>query len=147
MSLVRFGVSMEEELVQLLDELADREGYDNRSEALRSLVRKELARDSGPGDDRQVAGIVSLLYPYGRRLVDAPVAAYPSLQITANLQLHLQGNVTLKILVIQGTGAEVHAWARRVVSQRGVLGELSVVATEEVYTALAGGGGEPGAKA
>jgi len=147
MSLVRFGVSMEEELVQLLDELADREGYDNRSEALRSLVRKELARDSSPGDDRQVAGIVTLLYPYGRKLIDAPVAAYPSLQITANLQLHLQGNVTLKTLVIQGSGAEVHAWARRVVSQRGVLGELSVVATEEVYAALAGGAGEPGAQA
>ncbi len=147
MSLVRFGVSMEEELVQLLDELADREGYDNRSEALRSLVRKELARDSSPGDDRQVAGIVTLLFPYGRKLIDAPVAAYPSLQITANLQLHLQGNVTLKTLVIQGSGAEVHAWARRVVSQRGVLGELSVVATEEVYAALAGSAGEPGAEA
>ncbi len=138
MSLVRFGVSMEEELVQLLDELADREGYDNRSEALRSLVRKELARESGPGDDRQVAGIVTLLYPYGRKLIDAPIAGYSSLQITANLQLHLQGNVTLKILVIQGAGTEVHAWARRVVSQRGVLGELSVVATEEVYAALTG---------
>ncbi len=138
---------MEEELVQLLDELASREGYDNRSEALRSLVRKELARDSGPGDERQVAGIVTLVYPYGRKLVDAPVVAYPSLQIAANLQLHLQGSVTLKILVIQGSGADVHAWARRVVSQRGVLGELSVVATEEVYAALAGVADEPGTQA
>ncbi|MFW6215684.1 MAG: CopG family ribbon-helix-helix protein, partial [Alkalispirochaetaceae bacterium] len=132
MSLVRFGVSMEEELVQLLDELASREGYDNRSEALRSLVRKELARNSGPRDEGDVAGIVTLLFPYGRKLVEAPVAAYPSLQITANLQLHLQGNVTLKVLVIQGSASDVHAWTRMVISQRGVLGKLSVIATEDV---------------
>lgn len=138
MSLVRFGVSMEGDLVELLDDLATRQGYDNRSETLRHLVRKELARDSGPLDDRQVAGIVTLLYPYGKKLIDAPIAAYPSLQITANLQLHLQGNVTLKVLIVQGAAAEVHAWAQTVVSQRDVLGELSVVATEEVYEALSG---------
>ena len=139
MSLVRFGVSMEGELVELLDEFVGREGYDNRSEALRTLVRKELARDTGGEEGRQVAGIITLIYPYGRRIIDAPISPYPSLQITANLQLHLQGNVTLKLLVVQGDSSDVHSWAQPLVTQRGVFGELSVVATDELYEALSGG--------
>jgi CopG family transcriptional regulator, nickel-responsive regulator len=127
---------MEEELVTLLDDLADREGYANRSEALRSLVRKELVRERDPLDRKPVTGIVTLLYPYGRKLVDAPIASFLSLRIASNLQLHLQGNVCLKILVVQGTGMEVREWARSLVTQKGVVGELSVVATEDVCAAL-----------
>ena len=136
MSLVRFGVSMEEELVTLLDELARRERYANRSEALRSLVRDKLAQDADPGDERPVAGIVSLLYPYDKKLLRAPVSPFPSLRISANLQLHLQDDICLKVLVVQGTGSEVHRWAQPVVAQKGVVGNLSVVATEDVCNTL-----------
>ncbi len=140
MSLVRFGVSMEEELVALLDELAQREQYANRSEALRSLVRARLAEDTDPEDERPVAGIVSLLYPYDRRLARAPIAPYPSLRISANLQLHLQESICLKVLVVQGKSSEVHRWAQPLVAQKGVVGNLSVVATEDLYTSLVSGG-------
>lgn len=136
MSLVRFGVSMEEELVTLLDDLARRERYANRSEALRSLVRNKLAQDSDPEDDRPVAGIVTLLYAYDKKLLRAPIAPFPSLKISANLQLHLEDSVCLKVLVVQGSSREVHRWAQPVVAQKGVVGNLSVVATEEVYDAL-----------
>lgn len=127
---------MEEELVSLLDDLAGREGYANRSEALRSLVRKELVRERDPLDRKPVTGIVTLLYPYARKLVEAPIAPFVSLRIAANLQLHLQGNVCLKVMVVQGTGTEVRQWARPLVTQKGVVGELSVVATEDVCVAL-----------
>jgi CopG family transcriptional regulator, nickel-responsive regulator len=141
MSLVRFGVSMEEELVTLLDDLARREQYANRSEALRSLVRRRLAQEAAPPgrdreDQRTVAGIVTLLYPYDRTLLRAPLAPFPTLRIAANLQLHLQDQVCLKMLVVQGAASEVHQWAQPVVAQKGVVGNLSVVATEDVCSAL-----------
>lgn len=141
MSTVRFGVSMEEELVTLLDGLVQREGFTNRSEALRALVRHRVARDGHPQDDeriatRRVAGIVTLVYPYSRTLVRAPVAPFPSLTISANLQLHLEGPLCIKMMVVQGTDGEVREWARPVVSQKGVMGSLSLVATEEAHSAL-----------
>ena len=44
--IIRFGVSMEKELVEELDKLTINQNYANRSEAIRSLVRKELVANS-----------------------------------------------------------------------------------------------------
>ncbi|MCS7232355.1 MAG: ribbon-helix-helix protein, CopG family, partial [Elusimicrobiota bacterium] len=35
----RFGVSVEEELLKKFDEVIERQGYNNRSEAIRDLIR------------------------------------------------------------------------------------------------------------
>ena len=137
MELSRFGVSMEHDLVALLDRLVERQGYANRSEALRAMVRKELAHSSEEGDDREVAGIVSLIYPTGTVLKRRPTDGYPSISISANLQLHLKDNVCLKTIVVQGRASEVRLWAGELVSQRGVLGELKLVASEELFEAFA----------
>lgn len=136
MDILRFGVSMERELVEKLDTRAAADGYANRSAALRALVRKELAHQVPSDDLREVAGIVTLLYPYGRRMSECPIASFPTLTIAANLQLHVHGNICLKLIVVQGSAADVHGWARTVTTQRGVLGELKVVATEDVYSVL-----------
>lgn len=136
---------MERELVDRLDERAERDGYANRSEALRALVRKELVREAPADDEREVAGIITLLYPYGRRMAECPVDPFPSLAIASNLQLHLHGNICLKLIVVQGSSRDVHGWARTVTTQRGVLGELKVVATEDIYAVL-GDEGMPGAQ-
>ena len=45
-ALLRFGVAMERTLLERFDELIVRRGYENRSEALRDLVRKELDQDA-----------------------------------------------------------------------------------------------------
>ncbi len=136
MNLSRFGVSMEHDLVELLDTLVERQGHKNRSEALRAMVRKELAHAVDQNETREVAGILTLLYPYGKALERHPTDDYPSLTISANLQLHLRGNVCLKVIVVQGLSADVHCWARDVIGQKGILGEMRVVASEDVYSAF-----------
>jgi CopG family transcriptional regulator, nickel-responsive regulator len=133
MSLTRFGVSMEEELAELLDGLVRNEGYANRSEAIRSLIRKEIVRSVPENDTRDVAGIITLIYRYGKKLREVSTATCPSVRIMANLQLHLHKDVCQKIIVVQGAGADVTGWARDVVAQKGVVGKLTVVATEEIY--------------
>ncbi len=133
MGLTRFGVSMEQELVEMLDELVDREGYDNRSEALRSLVKKEIVRSVPEDDTREIAGIVSLIYRYGHKRKEVPTDDFPSLRITANLQVHLHNDICQKVITLQGSGRDVTGWARSVISQKGVIGGLTIVATEEIY--------------
>ncbi len=129
MPLTRFGVSMEHELVELLDELVEREGYTNRSEALRSMVRKELARTVPKDDTQEIAGIITLIYRYGHKRKEAPTVKYPSLKITANLQVHLQDDICQKIITVQGS-------ARDVITQRNVIGSLTVAASQEMYRCL-----------
>ena len=136
MSLIRFGVSMEGELVDLLDALVEREGYANRSEAIRSLVRKELVRSVSRDDDQEIAGIITLIYRYGHRSKEAPTGKYPTLRITANLQVHLHDDICQKVITVQGSARDVTSWARDVMSQKGVIGSLTVAATQEIYPSL-----------
>ena len=67
--LVRFGVSLDEDLLEPFDALCARKSYSNRSEAIRDLIRKALA-------DRTAAYHDGILFPQ------------PSLFETADYLLH-----------------------------------------------------------
>ncbi|MBR5150316.1 MAG: ribbon-helix-helix protein, CopG family, partial [Bacteroidaceae bacterium] len=45
MTLKRFGVSLEEELLDELDKYVERNGFSNRSQAIRFLVEKNVAEE------------------------------------------------------------------------------------------------------
>ena len=135
---VRFGVSMDKPLVEMLDRLTASEGYSNRSETIRSLVRQEVI-SSGKGNEcRRVAGVVTLVYRYGRKLRRAGTGSFPSLRIAANMQLHLDEEICLKILVVIGASGELRGWSQQLIGQRGVVGRLSIIATEDLYRELSG---------
>lgn len=130
---VRFGVSMDKHLVELLDKLTQVGEYSNRSETLRNLVRKELVNTGSQEEDRRVIGTLSILYHYGTQLPRVSIKTFPSLQITANLQLHAEKEICVKVLVVSGKGREVHAWAQKILNSKKVIGKLSICATDELY--------------
>ncbi len=135
---VRFGVSMEKSLVEVLDRLSTEQGYGNRSQMLRSLVRQEVVRSGAAADDGEVAGVLTLVYRYGTRLRRVSTDDYATLRIVANTQLHLDDAVCLKVMILTGTGGEVRSWAKPLITQRGVVGKLNISATEELYRELSG---------
>ncbi len=135
-STTRFGVSMDSDLVELLDRFADVEGHANRSEALRSLVRGELTRGLAVEDRNDVIGIVTLIYRTGKRLPNVPVADYPTLRISANLQLHVERESCIKLIVVQGSAGDVRAWSSRLTGRPGVIGRLTICATDELLQEL-----------
>ena len=64
--LVRFGVSLEEPLLERCDALIRERQYTNRPEALRNLIRREtVRREWREGGD--VAGAITLIYDHHKR--------------------------------------------------------------------------------
>ena len=55
--LIRFGISMEDDLLHQFDHLIARKGYTNRSEALRDIVRDKLVEESLETEHGNVFGI------------------------------------------------------------------------------------------
>ncbi len=133
---IRFGVSMDSELVELLDRLTSQGGHESRSETIRELVRQELIEVGSHDADREVIGTVTLLYNYETRLPRVSVSSFPSVRITANLQLHAEKEICVKVMVIKGKGKEVHAWARKLLSNKNLIGQLTISATDELYREL-----------
>lgn len=133
---VRFGVSMDSDLVDLLDAMSREKGYGNRSEALRDLVRQELVNDFVHEGDSEVIGTVTLLYPRESSLARVSIEDYPSVSISANLKMHADREICVKVIVVQGKGREVQAWARKLLSSRHVMGRLNIAATTELKREL-----------
>lgn len=135
---VRFGVSMDREVVELLDALAAEMGHENRSQTIRNLVRDRVVETGAVDDDRRVVGAVTLTYRYGTHLPAVPVADYPSLRVSTNIQTHVDDEVCVKVLVVTGRAGDVRAWSSRLTAARDVVGRLTVAATDEIYRELSG---------
>ncbi len=133
---VRFGVSMDSEMVELLDRFTIEQGHENRSETIRSLVRQALVETNSGDADPEIIGTVTLLYHHSTRLPRVLVENYPSVQITANIQLHADTDIRIKVLVVRGRGSEVHAWAQKLLSSKKIIGKLAVTATDELFKEL-----------
>ena len=66
-SLKRFSVSMEGDLLNSFDHLVTLRGYENRSEAVRDLVREAIVKQSYENSEQIIAGSILLFYDHERR--------------------------------------------------------------------------------
>ena len=64
--LIRFGVSLPENLITKFDQHIHNKEYPNRSEAIRDLIRKTLIEEEIAGD-QSVIGVLHLLFDHHKR--------------------------------------------------------------------------------
>src|SRR5437773_11819876 len=62
--LSRFGVSLEDDLLEAFDKSIGGQGYQNRSEAIRDLIRDHLIHKKVGKGNEEVVGVISLLYDH-----------------------------------------------------------------------------------
>lgn len=122
--LTRFGVSLEQELLDDFDALCRRRGYANRSEALRHCIRRELKEEALEHPQSGCAGVLTLVYDHHdsdlpRRLTSMQHDAHHL--VLSTLHVHLDQHHCLEIITLKGSGEEVRALADRLSSARGVL--------------------------
>lgn len=121
--LTRFGVSLDEELLEPFDALCAVKGYSNRSEALRDLIRKALVAEEWHQADGQGAGTLTLVYDHhkndlARRLTQMQHDEHDI--IIATLHVHLDHHNCLEVLILKGEAARVRALADKLISCKGV---------------------------
>ncbi|WP_337529595.1 nickel-responsive transcriptional regulator NikR [Desulfovibrio sp.] len=121
--LTRFGVSLDEELLEPFDALCAVQGYSNRSEAIRDLIRKALVAEEWQQADGQGAGTLTLVYDHhkndlARRLTQMQHDEHDI--IIATLHVHLDHHNCLEVLILKGEAARVRALADKLISCKGV---------------------------
>ena len=121
--LTRFGVSLDEELLEPFDALCAVKGYSNRSEAIRDLIRKALVAEEWQQADVQGAGTLTLVYDHhkndlARRLTQMQHDEHDI--IIATLHVHLDHHNCLEVLILKGEAARVRALADKLISCKGV---------------------------
>jgi CopG family nickel-responsive transcriptional regulator len=123
--LLRFGVSAEEELMQSFDRLIAGQGYANRSEALRDLMRDALVRDrlAQQPEDAPALGSLTLVYDHHARNLSEQMDALQHDShdlVVSKLHVHLSNDDCMEVIVLRGPAGRIRALANALQSLKGV---------------------------
>ncbi|HON85820.1 MAG TPA: nickel-responsive transcriptional regulator NikR [Syntrophorhabdaceae bacterium] len=130
--IVRFGVSLNKELLEKFDSLIRERNYSNRSEAIRDLIRDEFVkREWIEGDD--VAGAITLIYDHHRKDLLSKITDiqhnYQKIIISTQ-HIHLDHDNCLEIIAVRGNPEQVQRLADTLKAIKGVKhGTLSMSST------------------
>ncbi|HYB79183.1 MAG TPA: CopG family ribbon-helix-helix protein [Thermoplasmata archaeon] len=121
---VRVGVSLEPELLGLLDAWVGERNSRSRSDAVRALIRKEVAHRTLADPDADALGVVALLYRHStpnvlRRLMAAEHRWGEHVRSTTHV--HLEGDACAEVVLLFGRRREVEKAAEDLRGVKGVL--------------------------
>lgn len=120
--LVRFGISLEGDLLKDFDRLINGKQYTNRSEAIRDLIRNSLVEDEWE-KGKDVAGAISLVYDHHKReLMDVIVDIQHDYQdtIVASQHVHLDHHNCLEVIIVKGRSDHIKRLSDKLRAVRGV---------------------------
>lgn len=120
---VRFGVSLDNDLLAEFDALCERRAYASRSEALRDIIRETLVQDSLETGNEDAAGVLSLIYDHhttdlSRKLTERQHNAHDL--VVATLHVHLDHHNCLEMLALRGKSEEIRTLADQLRAIKGV---------------------------
>ncbi|MFW5488017.1 MAG: nickel-responsive transcriptional regulator NikR [Desulfovibrio sp.] len=130
---IRFGVSLDSDLLQKFDELCEERCYQTRSEAIRDLIRNTLVQKEWEDTDNELAGTLSLVYDHhqsdlAQRLTEIQHDSHDV--ILSSLHVHLDHYNCLEVIVLRGPGNDIRDLAQRLISTKGVKhGKLGLTTT------------------
>ncbi len=131
--IARFSVSLPESLLDELDEMVSRRGYQSRSQAVAALARDGLLEHAAQLGTATVAGTISLVYDYTQNGLQARLAAIQHkyyLMVVTSMHVHLQDQNYMEVLLVQGPAQELRKLADELSTCRGVkTGKLNLTAT------------------
>jgi CopG family nickel-responsive transcriptional regulator len=131
----RFTISLDDRLAEEFDELIAARGYDNRSEAVRDLLRTRLDRVHEAAQPN-TESVACLSYVYNHhelelaaRLLDLQ---HESHDLTvASMHAHLDHEHCIETLILRGPAQAVRVFADRLMAERGVHhGQLNLIVAE-----------------
>jgi CopG family nickel-responsive transcriptional regulator len=122
MSLTRFSVSLEEELMRRFDAKIKKERCPTRSKAVGDLIRASLVQTEWQAGE-EVAGALVLVYDHHTRnvvktLTEAQHDCHDA--IISTQHIHLDHDNCLEIIAVRGRPAEIEALTKRLKAVKGL---------------------------
>ena len=129
----RVGVSFEPELLEKFDNLIKAQGYTNRSEAIRDLVRKAIIDSDIKAEKGEVIGTLTIVYDHHvgdvtNKLMHIQHHHHSETEFTTHI--HVDEKTCLEVLVVRGRASRVRKLADNIRAIKGIkTGELVLTKT------------------
>ncbi|MEI3341456.1 MAG: nickel-responsive transcriptional regulator NikR [Coprobacter fastidiosus] len=122
MGLKRFGVSLDESLLESLDLFVVNNGFTNRSQAIRFLVEKNIAETKWLCNN-VVAGTIIIMYDQSKKDISVKIEeiqqAYQQV-ILSSSQYYLNSNFCLHIATVTGEAYKLTELSDRLIAIKGI---------------------------
>ena len=145
MALTRTGVALDSDLLKRFDRLIGKEGYQNRSEAFRDLIRDRLNDDTQSSGNPFVVGAVTLIYDHHRRLLPDKLMELQHEHhdvIISTVHSHLDHDMCLEVVVVKGPLSKVQELGNRLIGLKGIQHGKLVMSSPEAYARRSGKQGQ-----
>jgi CopG family nickel-responsive transcriptional regulator len=118
----RFSVSVPDKLFRDFDRYISRRKYENRSEAVRDLIRDAFVSDEWQAGT-EVVGVINLVFDHHQRKLQDRLTdlqhEYGQLVVSAT-HVHLDHHNCLEVIIVRGKAELIQEMADRIKAVRGV---------------------------
>jgi len=126
--IVRFSVSLEDDLLRQFDRYCDEEQFATRSEAVRQLIREKLTARAWQSDSQDAVGTLTLVYDHHRAQLSDRLTKLQHDNtdlVVSTLHAHLTHELCLEVIVLRGPAGSLQQIASQLRGMKGILkGEL-----------------------
>ena len=122
MAVTRFSVSLEEELLNELDQFSNDNGFPNRSQALRHLIEKNIVQEKWQCNNL-VAGAIVMTFDHNKKDITTILNDIQHKYfdvILSSQHYHLNHDVCLDIVAVKGTANRLTELSDRLISTKGI---------------------------
>jgi CopG family transcriptional regulator, nickel-responsive regulator len=133
--LSRIGVAIDSDLLKRFDRLITKQGYGNRSEAFRDLIRDRLVTVAVQNPEAVVVGTITLIYDHHVRLLPEKLTDLQHQHhgvVISTVHAHLDHDTCLEVIVVKGASKQVQELADLLISVKGVQHGQLVMSAPEV---------------
>lgn len=122
--MVRLSFSLPQPLLERLETLMRQQGYTNRSEFVRDLIRDCQVAQEWQATHEDNLGTITLVYNHhlhqlSEKLIDIQHTFYPA--IMASTHVHLDQHRCAEVLLVRAPAAQIQHLADHLRQQKGVL--------------------------
>lgn len=133
-NLVRFGVSIDEKLLDRFDRHISEKGYVNRSEAIRDLIRDTLVSQQLEDPEANSFGTLTIIYNHHHGDISEKLnhAQHHHLNnIVSTTHIHLDEHNCLEVLILKGKAGVIKSLADMILATKNVKHGKFVIASTE----------------
>jgi CopG family transcriptional regulator, nickel-responsive regulator len=122
----RVTISLSEDLLTDLDHVVTERGFQSRSQAVADFVHRALVETKSDKGEDVMVGTITLFYDHTvgglqQRLADLQRRYID--EVISSLHVHLTGDKTLEVILVQGPAPKLRAVAGEIGKLRGVISE------------------------
>jgi CopG family transcriptional regulator, nickel-responsive regulator len=133
--IVRFSVSLEDDLLEQFERYCRQQEFATRSEAIRQLLRDTLTKEAWTGESADAAGTLTLVYDHHRPQLREHLMKLQhdhNELVVSTLHAHLTHDLCLEVIVLRGAAGQLRQIAAQLKGLKGIYkGELVMASAEQ----------------